>query len=75
MFEPYVQEVLSLKGDMNKGRAIFKTNCAECHGLQADGSVGPSLHQVHRHKFKIKLIHQVTSGKTPPMPKFKPSFQ
>lgn len=36
--EPYVQEVLSLKGDMNKGRAIFKTNCAECHGLQADGS-------------------------------------
>lgn len=30
--EPYVQEVLSLKGDMNKGRAIFKTNCAEFHG-------------------------------------------
>ncbi|XTZ11866.1 MAG: c-type cytochrome [cyanobacterium endosymbiont of Rhopalodia inflata] len=73
--EPYVQEVLSLKGDMNKGRAIFEINCAGCHGLQADRSVGPSLHQVHKHKSKIKLIHQVISGKTPPMPRFKPSSQ
>ncbi|YAI83014.1 MAG: c-type cytochrome [cyanobacterium endosymbiont of Rhopalodia sterrenbergii] len=73
--EPYVQQVLSLKGDMNKGQAIFEINCAGCHGLQSDESVGPSLHHVHKHKSKIKLIHQVTSGKTPPMPKFKPSYQ
>ncbi|XTZ10065.1 MAG: c-type cytochrome [cyanobacterium endosymbiont of Rhopalodia yunnanensis] len=73
--EPYVQEVLSLKGDMSKRRAIFEINCAGCHCLQADRSVGPSLHQVHKHKSKIKLINQVISGKTPPMSRFKPIFQ
>ncbi len=73
--EPYVQEVLSLKGDTQRGQAIFEINCAGCHGLQADGSVGPSLHHVHKHKSKINLIHQVTSGKTPPMPKFQPNTQ
>lgn len=73
--EPYVQEVLSLKGDMNKGQAIFDINCAGCHGLRADESVGPSLHYVHKHKSKIELIYQVTSGETPPMPEFKPSSQ
>ncbi|MGP0131207.1 MAG: c-type cytochrome [cyanobacterium endosymbiont of Rhopalodia musculus] len=73
--EPYVEKVLSFKGDMNKGRAIFEINCAGCHGLQADGSVGPGLHHVHKHKSKTKLINQVTSGKTPPMPKFKPNYQ
>ena len=73
--EPYVQEVLSLEGDISKGRAIFEINCAGCHGLQANGSVGPSLHHVHKHKSKTKLIYQVTSGETPPMPKFQPSSQ
>ncbi|BBA79167.1 cytochrome c class I [cyanobacterium endosymbiont of Rhopalodia gibberula] len=73
--KPYVQEVLSLKGDMNKGRAIFEINCAGCHSLQADGSVGPSLHHVHKHKSKIKLINQVISVKTQPLPKFKSSPQ
>ncbi|WP_242056852.1 MULTISPECIES: cytochrome c [Oscillatoriales] len=73
--DPYVKNVLSLKGDGIRGHAIFQMNCAGCHGLQADGRVGPSLQGVSKHKSPVGLIHQVTSGDTPPMPQFQPSPQ
>lgn len=73
--DPYVHKVLLLNGDSVRGQAMFQINCAGCHGLQADGRVGPSLQHVSQHKSKINLIHQVTSGETPPMPKFQPSPQ
>ena len=73
--DPYIQKVLLLNGDSVRGQAIFQINCAGCHGLQADGKVGPSLQHVSQRKSKINLIHQVTSGETPPMPKFQPSAQ
>ena len=71
--DPYINEVLSLKGDSINGEAIFQINCAGCHGIKANGSVGPSLQNVPRRKSKIELINQVISGNTPPMPKFQPS--
>ena len=70
--DPYIQEVLSLPGDIDRGQAIFQINCAGCHGFQGDGNVGPSLHGVPRRKSRVRLIHQVVSGTTPPMPKFQP---
>jgi mono/diheme cytochrome c family protein len=73
--DPYVQNVLSRKGDLVQGHAIFQINCAVCHGLEADGLVGPSLQGVSKRKSRYKLIHQVISGETPPMPKFQPSAQ
>jgi mono/diheme cytochrome c family protein len=73
--DPYIVEVLSLKGDATQGYAIFQINCAGCHGLQAGGSVGPSLKNISKRKSKVDLINQVISGKTPPMPKFQPSSQ
>lgn len=73
--DPYIHTVLSLNGDATRGHAMFQINCAGCHGLQADGRVGPSLQHVSGRKSKISLIHQVTSGQTPPMPKFQPSPQ
>ncbi|HAC66019.1 MAG TPA: cytochrome C [Cyanothece sp. UBA12306] len=73
--DPYVKEVLSIKGDITRGQAMFEINCAGCHWLQGDDSVGPSLHNVHQHKSKIAIIHQVTGGQTPPMPKFQPNTQ
>ncbi|MCP6760670.1 MAG: cytochrome c [Fischerella sp. CENA71] len=71
--DPYVKTVLSLTGDPVQGHAIFQINCAGCHGLEADGRVGPSLQGVSKHKSPYGLIHQVISGETPPMPKFQPS--
>ena len=73
--DPYVQEVLSLQGYLNRGEAIFQVNCAVCHGNKADGNIGPGLHDISKHKSRVSLINQVVSGKTPPMPKFQPSAQ
>ncbi|GFE70006.1 cytochrome c class I [Chroococcus sp. FPU101] len=73
--DPYIREVLSLSGDLKRGSEIFQINCAVCHGIKADGSVGPSLHHVSKRKSRVSLINQVISGKTPPMPKFQPTSQ
>jgi len=73
--DPYIRNVLSLNGDSVRGHDIFQINCAGCHGLQADGRVGPSLQHVSQRKSQISLIRQVISGQTPPMPKFQPSPQ
>ncbi|HEY9848777.1 MAG TPA: cytochrome c [Leptolyngbyaceae cyanobacterium] len=75
MSDPYVKKVLSISGDPIRGHAIFQMNCAGCHGLQADGRVGPSLQGVSKRKSSIGLIHQVVSGDTPPMPQFQPKPQ
>lgn len=73
--DPYVREVLALTGQAGQGQAIFQMNCAGCHGVQADGRVGPSLIDVSSRKSKTQMIHQVISGQTPPMPQFQPSPQ
>jgi mono/diheme cytochrome c family protein len=72
---PYVKNVLALAGERTQGAAIFSMNCAVCHGLMADGRVGPSLKHVSARKSPSALIEQVTSGKTPPMPQFHPDPQ
>lgn len=71
--DPYVQSVLLLNGDSEQGHAMFQINCAICHGLQGHGEIGPSLKGISKRKSKINIIHQVTDGNTPPMPKFQPS--
>ncbi|MEP0948803.1 cytochrome c [Leptolyngbya subtilissima DQ-A4] len=73
--DPYVHQVLSLEGNGSRGEAIFKMNCAVCHGLEATGEVGPKLLGVSDHKTKVGLIKQVISGQTPPMPQFQPEPQ
>lgn len=73
--DPYMQQVLSLRGDRVRGDEIFEINCAGCHGKEADGVVGPNLHNVSKRKSRVSLVEQVISGRTPPMPKFQPSIQ
>ncbi|NEQ43819.1 MAG: cytochrome c [Leptolyngbya sp. SIOISBB] len=70
--DPYVQGVLALEADSDRGHEIFQMNCAVCHGIEANGEVGPSLLGVSARKSKVKLIQQVVSGNTPPMPQFQP---
>jgi mono/diheme cytochrome c family protein len=72
---PYTQSVLSLTGDSLQGQVIFQLNCAGCHGVSADGLVGPNLHHVSSRKSRARIIHQVISGETPPMPQFQPDTQ
>jgi mono/diheme cytochrome c family protein len=73
--DPYTRQVLALEGNPVQGNAIFQINCAGCHGAKADGNVGPSLWAVGQRKSDSRLIQQVISGKTPPMPKFQPAPQ
>ncbi len=71
--DPYAQSVLHLSGNPTQGRSIFVMNCVACHGEWGNGKVGPNLHGVGDRKSDIKLIQQVVSGETPPMPEFQPS--
>lgn len=71
--DPYVQDVLSIHGDAEQGKAIFMMNCSSCHGITASGEVGPSLLKVSDRRSATSIIYQITSGKTPPMPKFQAS--
>ena len=71
--DPYTQSVLNLSGDPVQGRSIFVMNCVACHGQWANGKVGPNLHGVRDRKSDARLVQQVVSGETPPMPQFQPS--
>lgn len=73
--DQYTQSVLNLSGDPVQGRSIFVMNCVACHGQWANGKVGPNLHGVSNHKSDARLVQQVVSGETPPMPQFQPSPQ
>ena len=73
--DPYSRATLALGGSVDNGGRLFRLNCAGCHGLAAQGLVGPDLHGVGRRKSDRQLIQQVVSGRTPPMPRFQPAPQ
>ncbi len=73
--DPYVNSSLEKVGDQEHGSKLFLINCAGCHGIAAQGVVGPNLHGVSQRKNDPALIQQVISGKTPPMPSFQPDPQ
>ena len=73
--DPYINQVLSLKGDPIQGHAIFQMNCAGCHMQQQGAQVGPSLQDISQRKSRVSIIQQVIGGKTPPMPQFQPDPQ
>jgi len=73
--DPYTSASLERVGSVQDGGRLFRLNCAGCHGLAAQGLVGPNLHGVDRRKNDRQLIQQVVSGRTPPMPRFQPDPQ
>ena len=73
--DPYTRATLERVGSAQDGGRLFRLNCAGCHGLAAQGLVGPNLHGVDRRKNDRQLIQQVVSGRTPPMPRFQPDPQ
>jgi len=73
--DPYSRSTLQLSGNLERGGQLFLINCAGCHGIAAQGLVGPNLHGVQARKNDRQLIQQVVSGRTPPMPRFQPEPQ
>ena len=68
--DPFVIETLSIHGEALSGSKLFKINCVGCHGISAQGFVGPDLHEVTQEMSDKKIINQVIRGLTPPMPSF-----
>ncbi len=67
---PFITETLSIQGEALSGSKLFKINCAGCHGISAQGFVGPDLHEATQEMSDKKIINQVIRGLTPPMPSF-----
>jgi len=68
--DPFITETLSIHGEALSGSKLFKINCAGCHGISAQGLVGPDLHEATQEMSDKKIINQVIRGLTPPMPSF-----
>ena len=68
--DPFIDETLSIKGEAISGSKLFKINCVGCHGISAQGFVGPDLHEATQAMSDKKIINQVIRGLTPPMPSF-----
>jgi mono/diheme cytochrome c family protein len=73
--DPYTRQTLELQGSVEHGALLFRLNCAGCHGIAAQGLVGPDLHGVAQRKTPTQIVQQVVSGRTPPMPRFQPDPQ
>ena len=68
--DPFIAETLSIEGNSLSGSKLFKINCVGCHGISAQGFVGPDLHEATQEMSDKKIINQVIRGLTPPMPSF-----
>ena len=68
--DPFITETLSIHGEALSGSKLFKINCAGCHGISAQGFVGPDLQEATKQLSDKKIINQVIRGLTPPMPSF-----
>ena len=68
--DPYIQATLNLQGSEANGARLFRMNCVGCHGISAQGLVGPELNEVSIHLTDREIINQIVKGRTPPMPSF-----
>ena len=68
--DPFITETLSIEGEALSGSKLFKINCVGCHGISAQGLVGPDLQDATKELSDKKIINQVIKGLTPPMPSF-----
>ena len=68
--DPFITKTLSIEGEALSGSKLFKINCVGCHGISAQGFVGPDLHEATQELSDKKIINQVIRGLTPPMPSF-----
>ena len=68
--DPFITKTLSIQGEALSGSKLFKINCVGCHGISAQGFVGPDLHEATQEMSDKKIVNQVIRGLTPPMPSF-----
>ena len=73
--DPYITATLDLNGSIERGAKLFRMNCVGCHGIKAQGLVGPELSNVTEQLSDKQIIIQIIKGLTPPMPSFEMDSQ
>jgi mono/diheme cytochrome c family protein len=59
--------------DLNRGKTVFETQCAACHGQRGiGGPIGPALHNEYRRR-SYASVYAIVADPAPPMPKLYPS--
>jgi cytochrome c551 len=53
-------------GDPGRGREVFRTSCAGCHGADATGGIGPSLVDAGLTAGDVEAIVAAGRGAMPP---------
>jgi len=56
----------AVSGDAARGKTVFARNCAGCHGADATGGVGPSLHDAGLTASEVEAIVASGRGVMPP---------
>ncbi len=64
--------VIALGDTLNRGHGLFDRNCAHCHGEDARGDEGPSLHSLAKSNARISSI--IKGGIKGEMPGFSKKF-
>lgn len=64
-FSPSTAAVTGMGAEATRGRQVFVTTCAGCHGADAAGGVGPSLHQTGLTAAEIGAIVAAGRGVMP----------
>ncbi len=68
---PATAPVVTAESDMS-GQALFKKNCAGCHGAEGKGAFGPDLSADYKYgKTNMAVQESITSGRPGNMPAFK----
>ena len=53
-------------GDLDKGKAIFETNCVTCHNPKGEGNIGPNLTDINWiYGYDIKEVFKTVKTGTP----------
>jgi len=65
-FSPAAAPAASVAGDAGRGRQVFVVNCAGCHGMDATGGIGPSLHGIGLTAPDVEEIVASGRGVMPP---------
>jgi len=60
-----------VKADPEAGKILFASNCAVCHGANAEGGIGPNLHGELNYGRTKEAVHEsITKGRPKGMPAF-----
>jgi cytochrome c oxidase subunit 2 len=62
--DPRVTEILDLTGDATAGATVYASACADCHGAEGEGDIGPALTEHMGHHPDAEIVEIVLDGRS-----------